>query len=133
MQRKPTTIHYTIDKLKLKFGLEHSNEVFGIKKEVPYQCPRIDSFIEDIELLKQHLNRIKSYAFDNPEKINDPYIIREYDIIKSYVDTLKNQFEELRESCDSLRVLGNDWKKLAITLFEDIPNNGKYIDEKYIK
>jgi chromosome segregation ATPase len=133
VQRKPTITHYTINKLKSKFGIEHSNEVFGIKKEASYQCPRIDSFIEDIEFLEQHLNRLEKYALDNPEKINDLYINREYDVVKSYVNTLKNQFEELRESCDNLRNFGNDWKKLAITLFEDIPNNKKYINEKYRK
>lgn len=124
-------IKYTIDELKSLFNLEHSEELFGIEKELPYQCPRIDSFITDIEAMNEHINRLDLLISNNENNINKIYIERECNIIKEYNSVFKESFEEVRKSCESLRTRGEGWKRLARNLFDLVPNNKKYIDPKF--
>jgi hypothetical protein len=127
--KKPIT--YTVDKLKNHLNIDYSEELFGIEKELPYQCPRIDSFISDIRAMQSHISRLKELMNDDENGNNKIYIKREFVIIEEYQDTLKDSFEEVRKACDSLRSRGEGWKKLARNLFDEVPNNKRFVDEKY--
>lgn len=133
MRRKPTrrASQYSVDGLKSLFNLDHSEELFGIEKEIPYQCPRIDSFIADVEAMKEHVDRLSNLIDNNENNINKVFIDRECNILKEYELTLRESFEELRKSCDNLRIRGEGWKKLARNLFNEVPNNKRYIDPKF--
>lgn len=133
MIRKSNPI--TVDDLKEKFELQHSEELFGIEAEIPTQCTRIDSFIHDISDIIDHTERLKNLLDpdDNLNNINKPYIDREIEIIKLYQESLKNGFEELRTACEKLRKRGNEWEHLARNMFPEIPDNKRFIDKKYSK
>ena len=130
---KRKIIQHTLNELKNDLNLDHSEELFGIEKEISYQCPRIDSFISDIEVMKDHINRLSDLANHNENNINEIYIQRECNILKEYDITIRESFEELRKSCDNLRLRGEGWKKLARNLFEKVPNNKRFIDPKFLK
>ena len=123
--------HYTVDEYKSNLGLEHSEELFGIEIELPYQCPRIDSFIADIEMLHNHLNRLNNLVDNNENNVNAIYIQRECNIIKEYESVMKESYEEVRKACEKLRSRGEAWKRLARNLFDEVPNNKRFIDDKF--
>jgi len=126
-------LHYTVDDLKYTLGVEHSESVFDIEEEITLQCPRIDSFLEDINLVKDHLLKLNNLISNNINNINKSYIDREISILEKYQDSLGEQFEELRTSCEKLRSWGNSWKHLARNLFDELPNNESFIANKHIK
>lgn len=125
------TKHYNIDELKSSLNIEHSEELFDIEIELPYQCPRIDSFITDVEMLRDHLNRLTNLVDNNENNVNNIYIQRECNILKEYESTIKESYEEVRRACESLRKRGEDWKRLARNLFDEVPDNIKFIDDKF--
>ena len=129
--RKP--IRYTVDDLKSKLDLDSSEELFGIEIEVPQQCPKINSFIDDIKVMRDHINRLSELINDNENNSNRIYIERECNIIKEYEKVLIESFEEVRDACQSLRTRGEGWKRLARNLFDNIPYNKKYVDPKFLK
>jgi hypothetical protein len=125
---------YSVEKLKEKFKLEHSDELFGITNEIPQQCPRINLFIEDINTIKHHLDRLEELVNDedNVER-NKRLIKRELDVIVKYIRETKDSFEELRTACETLRSWGTGWKHLARNLFVKVPNNKTFLEEKFKK
>jgi hypothetical protein len=126
------SITYTVDGLKNDLNLDHSEELFGFEKELPYQCPRIDSFLTDIRAMDTHISRLKELIREDENGNNKIYITRECNIIQEYQDILKDSFEEVRKSCESLRGRGDGWKKLARNLFDQLPNNKRFVDEKFL-
>jgi hypothetical protein len=134
MKRKSRkSVHYTVDDLKHKLDLNHSEELFGIEIEIPQQCPKINSFIDDIKAMRDHINRLSELIDDNENNTNKIYIERECNIIKEYEKVLIESFEEVRDACQSLRTRGEQWKQLTRNLFDNIPYNKKYIDPKFLK
>jgi len=127
-----TSTKYTVDGLKNLLNLDHSEELFGIEKELPYQCPRIDSFLTDIKTMSSHISRLRELVNDDQNGDNKIYIIRECNVIEEYQNVLKDSFEEVRKSCDSLRRRGDGWKKLARNLFNEVSNNKRFIDQKFL-
>jgi len=111
----------TIEDLKRSFDLKHSEELFGIIEEIPFQCPRIDEFISDLDKFEEHLDKLSSLTDHNENDINVPYIERETNILHAYLPAIKTQFEELRKSYENLRQWGDEWKSLAKKLFDKIP------------
>lgn len=133
MNKKVVRNHYTILGLKSKLGFKHSDQIFGIPDEIPFQCPRIDSFIADIKLMQDHIERLQKLVHDNENNINEDHIGRECSILKEYQKTFIDSFEELRTACDNLRTRGNLWKRLANKLFDSLDNNKKFIDQNHYK
>lgn len=136
MRAKPTLKkvnlkQYTIDELKMNLKLDHSEQLFGFEPELPYQCPRIDSFIADVEMMRDHINRLSNLIDNNENNCNALYISRECNILKEYELVIKETYEEIRKSCESLRRRGEDWKHLARNLFSEVPNNVRFIDDKF--
>lgn len=136
MRNKINLKQYTVDRLKDKLNLDHSEELFNIEAEKPYQCPRIDSFLKDLDLIKQHVNRLAEIAKDEDIKDIDNrklYANRELEVLEKYCDVMKDSYEEIRSACDSLRTRGEDWKKLARNLFNKHPFNIQkgFIDVKF--
>jgi len=134
--KKPT--HYTVDQLKTQLELEQSEELFGIDTEMPFQCPRINSFLQDLELLEKHIDRMKELALDNEiqdETQRGIYVEREYNVIVEYFKVLKESFEELRSSCENLRHRGEGWKQLARNMFDKLPLTlqKRFINSKLLK
>lgn len=130
MKRTRKSKHYYIEQIKTEHNLKSSEQIFNIEEEIPLQCPRIDSFIEDSREMENHVDKINR-LINNDTEINKPYTKREIEILLLYITTLRNQFEELRTACDNLRTRGHQWKILAKRLFDEIPNNGKHINPKY--
>lgn len=130
---KRRVIHkYSLHELTRKLDIKDSEELFNIEKEIPFQCPKIDSFIEYVKLFEQHLKRLDTLVYNNDEdKSNNKYIDIEMDILNKYQKLLEDSFEELRHSCESLRKRGNEWKILAQNMFDNVPNNIEFIDSKF--
>jgi hypothetical protein len=134
MRGKPTRrrkSQYSVDGLKSLLNLDNSEDLFGIEKEIPYQCPRVDSFISDVEAMENHVDRLLTLIDENNENVNKTYIERECKILKEYEESLKVSFEELRTSCDNLRNRGEGWKRLARNMFDYVPNNKRFVDPKF--
>ncbi len=123
---------YTVDGLKSLFNLDHSEELFGIEKEIPFQCPRIDTFIDDVDMMNKHILKLEQLIENDTEDHKNKYLIeRECEILCKYRETLTQSFEELRSACDNLRIRGEGWKRLARNMFPNVPNNQRYIDSKF--
>lgn len=132
--RKKTTTQANIIHLKQKFNLKSSEELFGITPEMPLQCPRINEFEDDLDLLKKHFDKLCSLIKDKDNiSLNAEYIEREIAIIEKYFEYINNGYEELRTACENLRNRGNGWKLLFKEAFPYIPNNVDHIDEKFKK
>ncbi len=127
-QVKKIIRHHTISSLKSRFEIKTSEDIFEINKEIPLQCPRIDTFIDEIYDIERHLQKVKDMT-SNYKELDKPYIDRELEILRTAIACIPNQFEELRIACENLRSRGNGWKKLAKDLFDQLPNNEKYIGE----
>ena len=125
---------HTVESLKSKFNLEHSDELFGIEHEIPLQCPRINLFISDIDILKQHIDKLEELVNDKEDFIlNTELISREFRIIHEYTITTKYAFDELRTAFENLRSWGQGWKHLTRNLFIKVPNNKVFLEEKFRK
>lgn len=117
MRRKAIAEKYTVDGIKYSLVLQESEEVFEITAEIPQQCPRINQFIKDVDILKDHLSLLQD-LMENPSK-NKEYIEREIRVITEYVSSFNPEFEELRTACETLRKWGNEWKHLARNIFDE--------------
>jgi hypothetical protein len=125
---------HSVDKLKEKFGIEHSDELFGIPAEIPQQCPRINTFISDVNTLKRHINQLEELIDDEANAENNKrFVSRELRVINEYIKETENSFEEMRTACENLRSWGTGWKRLARNLFAKVPNNKCFLEEKYQK
>jgi hypothetical protein len=127
------THKYTVDEFKTQLNLSHSEELFDIEAEIPYQCSRIDSFIADVEIMREHLNRMNNLIDNNEDNKNAIYIQRECNVLKEYELVMKETYEELRTACEKLRSRGEGWKRLARNLFDETPDNKRFIADKFKK
>ena len=131
---KTTKKQHSVEELKTRFGLEHSDALFGIDPEIPQQCPRIDLFIDDVNTIKQRTDKLKELVRDTDNVIRNKRLTqREFEVIEKYVDETKESLEELRTACENLRSWGQSWKRLARNLFAKVPNNKFFLEEKYKK
>ena len=132
--RRTTIKKHSVEDLKNRFNLEHSDDLFGISQEIPLQCPRINIFTDDINDLRKHIDKLEELVNDTENFQRNKYLIeREFAIISKYMSTTKDSFEELRSAFENLRSWGQGWKILARNLFTKVPNNKSFLEEKYKK
>ena len=90
----------------------NSEEVFGIKQPVDYQCKTIDTYIEKVNKALGHVSDLDSVSSVDDAK--DLQFEIEY-----YLGDLEGDLEEIRRTFEKLRDWGQAWKELAKTVIKE--------------
>lgn len=108
-----------IDLLKQKLNAKTSEQLFDITEQPTQQCPNIDNMIRDLE---STCKQIQSIANDikRTDNIDDiPSLAGDIDWYSSDIDKSK-ELNELRKQIELIRGWGEEWKKLAKSLFNNM-------------
>lgn len=90
----------------------NSEEVFGIKQPVDYQCKTIDAYIEKVNKALSYVSDLDSVSSADDAK--DLQFEIEY-----YLGDLDGDLEEIRRTFEKLRDWGQEWKELAKTVIKE--------------
>jgi len=89
---------------------------FGIAREPQYTCPMIDSVIDELDSVNQNIE-----GFEKTKSTEDLVEMLKYvEEIVGGVSKLQNRLEEIRENVTNIRDWGEEWKRLAIKLSNEL-------------
>ncbi len=111
----------TVRQLKRKYNDLPLSYLFGIIDEIDYQCPRIDSYIDEVLACKSSL--IKARRARKLDSKNAHLLEAMYKI-----DQLDEKLDrDVRDSFIKLREYADQWKRLALLAINDSKNPEKYL------
>ena len=111
----------TVAELKKKYRHLPLHFLFGIEKEIDFQCPTLDEYLEQLEEVKTALEKIRKSSNLEMAKIHAATALHAMDEIPSGIDQLtRGNFEKLRKTSES-------WKQLAITAMNESKDPEKFI------
>lgn len=99
----------TVADLKKKYRQLPLHFLFGIHKEIDYQCPRLDEYLERLEEIKTALEKIRRCKSLESTQIHAATALHAlYELPNNIDQETRNNFENLRKTADN-------WKQLAIS------------------
>jgi hypothetical protein len=121
---KPTTSNskpQTVAEMKRKYSQLPLHFLFGIEKEIDFQCESIDQYIFKIEESKDFLKKIRKCKTLESAQIQAVNCLHSMDKVDANLDIITRcKFEELRSYAEA-------WKKLAIAAINETKNPEKFL------
>lgn len=118
-----------IDIIKSKLSIKTSEQVLSIKEQPIDTCPMIDRVKDDI---KDTLSSIQYYCNARTDSLDEAEDkLSEIDSLSSI--NLDDELEEIRTNVIEIRRWGQEWKDLAISLFEKYGDKEDLSDDLYNK
>lgn len=118
-----------IDIIKSKLSIKTSEQVLSIKEQPIDTCPMIDRVKDDI---KNTLSSIQYYCNARTDSLDEAEDkLSEIDSLSSI--NLDDELEEIRTNVIKIRRWGQEWKDLAISLFEKYGDKEDLSDDLYNK
>lgn len=111
----------TVAELKRKYHQLPLNFLFGIEKEIDYQCESIDQYLSKLEECKDFLIKIRRSKSLESAQIQAVSGLHSINQLDNDLDTVTRcKFEELRSYAEA-------WKALAIEAINETKNPEKFL------
>lgn len=111
---------------KTLLGIKTNEELYGIDKQPPEQCPKINE-IQGVLNDESHnvYEQIKELERQHPE-----YDTETLDWVAHNTKFLNKNLEELREAIEALRAWGEQWKSLALKAMDKTGTHKEHLSDK---
>ncbi len=111
----------TVAELKRKYRHLPLHFLFGIEKEIDYQCPSLDEYMMQLYEIKTALEKVRKCKSLEMAKIHAATALHSISTLPDDIDlNTRTNFEKLRKTAD-------DWKRLAIDAINETKNPAKFI------
>ena len=111
----------TVAELKKKYRHLPLHFLFGIEKEIDFQCPLLDEYLEQMDEVKTALEKIRKCKDLETAKIHAATALHSINNLPNELDlTTRSNFEKLRKTTE-------DWKQLAITAINETKNPERFL------
>jgi len=118
------------DKLKALTGSTTTEDLFGVSVQPPDTCPLIYSFQTGAD---RELSDIRSYCKDIDRSTDDPVVASYASDILSAADSIDiNDLELVRKRCELIREWGQEWKDIAVRMFELSIEKHPHVADKHL-
>lgn len=111
----------TVAELKRKYRHLPLHYLFGIEKEIDFQCPLLDGYLEKLEEVKVALEKIRKCKNLEASQILAAGALHSIATVPNEIDMVTRcNFENLRKTSE-------DWKQLAIAAIDETGNPESFL------
>lgn len=111
----------SVAEMKKKYRQLPLHFLFGIKKEIDFQCPLLDEYLEKLEEVKMALEKIRKSTDLETSQILAAGALHSIDNVPNGIDMVTRiNFENLRKTSE-------DWKQLAIAAINETKNPERFL------
>ena len=111
----------TVAEIKRKYRYLPLHFLFGIEKEIDYQCPSLDEYLVQLEEVKTVLEKIRRCKSLEMAKIHAASGLHSIATLPDNIDVVtRTNFEKIRRTAES-------WKQLAIEAIDETKDPNKFL------
>ena len=111
----------SIPEMKKKYRHLPLHFLFGVEKEIDYQCPTLDEYLEKLEEVKIALEKIRRCKSLEMAQIHSATALHSMTNLPSDIDQVtRGNFEKLRKTSEN-------WKQLALTAINETKDPEKFL------
>lgn len=111
----------SVAELKKKYRHILLHFLFGIEREVEFQCPILDEYLEKLEEVSNALEKIRRCKSLEMAKIHAATALHSMNEIPEGID------QQTRGNFEKLRKTAKDWKQLAIEAMNEVEEVEKFV------
>ena len=111
----------TVAGIKRKYRHLPLHFLFGIEKEIDYQCPILDEYLKQLEEVKTVLEKIRRCKSLEMAQIHAASGLHSMSTISDNIDVVtRTNFEKIRRTAEN-------WKQLAIEAIDETKDPDKFL------